>query len=275
MTFDACPTGRPDEYDESVVDVLIKENVPATIFMSGRWVEKNAEKARVLADNGQFEIAAHSFHHPHMTEKPDDRDIREFRATQAVIRKVTGKTPKYFRPPFGEVDERVAKLAADAGLVTIQYDIASGDPDPALSADRIVRTVLRSAKEGSIVVFHINRNGLRTAEALPQIVDGLRKKGFSLVTVGDLLSEEPGQTQVRTALLRAKEESLRGPLLRQTSLKLIEPDDMALFFVDDLVDRRFFLHDPPEFPEVEQGLLLKAKGKGHRILHGLYIVHCR
>jgi peptidoglycan/xylan/chitin deacetylase (PgdA/CDA1 family) len=189
LTFDACPTGRPDEYDDQVIDVLMREKVPATLFMSGRWVEKNPEKAKLLASYPQFEIAAHSYYHPHMMEKPDDRDVRELKRTQAVIRKVTGKTPQYFRPPYGEADERIVKLAASVGLVTIQYDIASGDPDPNLSPQRIARIILRDTKGGSIIVFHMNKNGVHTAEVLPQIIEGLRNKGFTLVTVGELLNE--------------------------------------------------------------------------------------
>ncbi len=189
LTFDACPTSKTDEYDENAIAVLLAENVPATLFMSGRWVEKNSEKAKFLSSQPQFEIAAHSYYHPHMIEKDDDRILRELKRTQAIIKRTTGKTPLYFRPPFGEVDERVAKLAAEVGLVTIQYDIASGDPDPGLSPQRIVRSVLRDAKGGSIIVFHMNRNGVHTAEVLPAIISGLRKKGFSLVTVGELLKK--------------------------------------------------------------------------------------
>ncbi len=108
ITFDACPTSLADEYDEKVVEVLLREKVPATIFMSGRWVEKNPEKAKYLADQPQFEIANHSYYHPHLLEKDDARVLRELKRTQAIIKKTTGKTPKYFRPPFAEVDERVA-----------------------------------------------------------------------------------------------------------------------------------------------------------------------
>lgn len=190
LTFDACPTGKPDEYDGKVIDTLLREKVPATLFMSGRWVEKNPQKAKFLASCPQFEIAAHSYYHPHMTEKADDRDVRELKRTQAEIKKVTGKTPRYFRPPYGEADERIVKLAASAGLVTIQYDIASGDPDPNLSPQRIARILLRDAKGGSIIVFHMNRNGVHTAEVLPHVIEGLRKKGFKLVTVGELLKED-------------------------------------------------------------------------------------
>lgn len=189
LTFDACPTGKVDEYDEKVIDILIKGNVPATLFMSGRWVEKNPEKAKLLASYPQFEIAAHSYYHPHMLEKDDERVLRELKKTQTLIKKITGRTPQYFRPPFGEVDERIAMLAAEAGLITVQYDIASGDPDPNLSPQRIVRGVLRDAKGGSIIVFHMNRNGVHTAEVLPQIVNGLRERGFTLVTIGELLKK--------------------------------------------------------------------------------------
>jgi peptidoglycan/xylan/chitin deacetylase (PgdA/CDA1 family) len=188
LTFDACPTGRPDEYDKGVIDVLVREQVPATLFLSGRWVKKNRTIAAELAARPQFEIAAHSYFHPHLTKKDDDRVLREMQRTQEMVRKATGRTPRYFRPPYGEVDERIARIAAKAGLVTIQYDIASGDPDPSLPAERISRAVVREARGGSIVVFHMNGNGKHTAELLPAVIDGLRQRGFTLVTVGELLA---------------------------------------------------------------------------------------
>jgi peptidoglycan/xylan/chitin deacetylase (PgdA/CDA1 family) len=197
LTFDACPTDLLDEYDERVVEILLKEDVPATIFMSGRWVEKHPDKAIFLAGKTQFELAAHSFYHPHLLEKDDGRVLREMRRTQAIIKKVTGRTPEYFRPPYGEVDDRVATLAKTAGLTTINYDIASGDPDPSLSPERIARSVLRGAKDGSIIVFHLNCKGVHTAEALPRIIEGLRKKGFKLVTVGEMLKDDTQEVTTR------------------------------------------------------------------------------
>lgn len=194
LTFDACPTSKEDEYDERVIEVLIREKVPATLFLSGRWVEKNGERTKFLADQTQFEIANHAYWHPHMLEKDDARVTRELKRTQEIIRKVTGRRPKYFRPPFGEVDERLAKFTSQAGLVTVQYDVASGDPDPGLSAKRIARAVVEEAQGGSIVVFHMNENGARTAEALPEIIRGLREKGFELVTVGEMLE---GQAKLK------------------------------------------------------------------------------
>ncbi len=220
LTFDACPTGKSDEYDEEVIRILLDKQVPATLFMSGRWVEKNPERAKFLASQPQFEIAAHSYYHPHMTEKDDQRDVREFRNTQAVIRKVTGKTARFFRPPYGEVDERVAQLASQCGLTTVQYDLPSGDPDPGLSAERIVRGVLRNARGGSIIVFHMNKNGIHTAEALPAIIEGLRSKGYRLVTVGELLQEKPAETREAGKPLKLfVSHTIRGRLPESQSVK--------------------------------------------------------
>jgi len=202
LTFDACPTGHADEFDEEVIEALKKEQVPATLFFSGRWVERNPDKAKELADLPLFEIANHAYWHPHMLEKDDARVLRELKNTQAIIRKITGRKPKYWRPPYGEVDERVAGLAKKTGLATIQYDIASGDPDPGLSAARIARVVVRDAQGGSIIVFHMNRNGVHTAEALPMVIEGLRKKGFELVTVGEML--KAGKLKVESSDTRSR-----------------------------------------------------------------------
>src|SRR5208337_143101 len=79
LTFDACPTSLPEEYDERIVEVLLREKVPATLFLSGRWVEKNPEKAKFLGEQAQFEIAAHSYWHPHLLEKDDARVAREMK----------------------------------------------------------------------------------------------------------------------------------------------------------------------------------------------------
>lgn len=135
------------------MEILIRENVPTTLFISGRWAEKNAARLKRLANIPLFEIANHSFYHPYMTSVSDNRIRRELEMTQNILQGITGKCPVHFRPPFGEVDERLARLAREAGLVTIQYDIASGDPDPALSKSAIVRRVLAAARGGSIISY--------------------------------------------------------------------------------------------------------------------------
>jgi len=79
------------------------------------------------------------------------------------------------------------KVASSLGLTTVEYDLPSGDPDPRVSTRRLVDWVVGRSRPGSIVVMHLNHPRFRTAEALPEIVAGLRARGFELVTVGELL----------------------------------------------------------------------------------------
>jgi peptidoglycan/xylan/chitin deacetylase (PgdA/CDA1 family) len=105
-----------------------------------------------------------------------------------VFYTVTGRQATLFRAPYGEYDHRVVRFAADAGLTTIQYDLASGDPDVHATKEKLIEYVVENTHPGSIIVMHINRRGWHTAEALPDIIDSLHQRGFTFVTVGELLA---------------------------------------------------------------------------------------
>lgn len=180
------------EYDERIAKVLTETNTPATLFLSGSWVRRSPKIVRELASNPLFELANHSYTHKHMPKlKKDEQILEELLRTQAEIYDLTGKVPAYFRPPFGEFDTRLASLAGKAGLTTIEYDLPSGDPDEYATKPRVVEWVLKQARPGSIVVMHINHKQFPTGDALPEIIQGLRKRGYELVTVGQLLNERP------------------------------------------------------------------------------------
>jgi peptidoglycan/xylan/chitin deacetylase (PgdA/CDA1 family) len=118
---------------------------------------------------------------------PDDQVRRELAWTQTVMYSLTGRRATLYRPPYGEHDERISEIAAEAGLITVQFDLASGDPDPGLSRERLLRSVTMGVRNGSIVVMHMNGRGWKTAEALNDIIAELRRKGFNLVTVGEMM----------------------------------------------------------------------------------------
>ena len=189
LTFDACTT-RKNEYDERVIHTLLETHTPATLFIGGGWALANPRRLQELAQYPGFELGNHTFSHPHMPEVKDDQKvIEELQRTQQVVYDLTGQIPRYFRPPFGEVDGRVAWLASQAALTTINFDLPSGDPDATVTPKRMVDWVLKQASPGAIVVMHMNHKRFPTAEALPTIIKGLRKRGFELVTVGTLLDE--------------------------------------------------------------------------------------
>lgn len=191
LTFDACATSnKPSQYDARITSILLNMQVPATIFLGGKWMEERPEETRYLASIPLFELGNHTFLHPHMTKVSDERAREELQWTQAIMFAMTGRQATLFRAPYGEIDNRVVRLVAEAGMITVQFDLPSGDPDDHATRDKLVEYVTSMAKNGSIVVMHINGNGRHTAEALPRIVKRLRKRGFELVTVSEMLRRQ-------------------------------------------------------------------------------------
>ena len=187
LTFDACSTRLPSHYDERVTKVLVDTKTPATIFLGGKWMEEEPEHTRYLASLSQFELGNHTYVHPHLTKESIPKIRGELRKTQEVMFKLIGRRSHLFRPPYGEYDNRVVNSAAAMGLTTVEYDLPSGDPDVHATKEKLIEYVVSKARNGSIIVMHINRRGWHTAEALPGIIDGLHKRGFSFVTVSELL----------------------------------------------------------------------------------------
>jgi peptidoglycan-N-acetylglucosamine deacetylase len=191
LTFDGCSLDAPSYYDERVTKVLLDMHVPATIFLGGKWMQDHAEHLRYLASQPQFELASHGFLHAHMTKISDERVRQELRWTQNTMYALIGRQSTLFRAPYGEVNERLAKLVGEAGLTTVQFDLPSGDADKKIRKKKLVEYVSTKTKPGSIVVMHINRRGWKTHEALPEIIANLRKRGFEFVTVSELLNLTP------------------------------------------------------------------------------------
>jgi peptidoglycan-N-acetylglucosamine deacetylase len=192
LTFDACTTTRErNPYDPRITSELEAMHVPATIFVGGGWAVREEPALVDLARSPLFEIGNHTFTHPHLTRLTDAQIRDELLRTQVAVSSLTGRVPTLFRPPYGEYDERVVRVAAEMGLTTVEYDLASGDPDAHATKQSLVSWVLHEARPGSIIVMHINHRRFPTAEALPEIVAGLRLRGFELVTVDELLRSAP------------------------------------------------------------------------------------
>lgn len=188
LTFDACSTRHPSRYDERITNVLLETGTPATLFLGGKWMQEEPQHTKQLASHLQFELGNHTFSHPHLNRMPDDSIRHELLRTQQIMDSLVGRRPTLFRPPYGEYNDRVVRIAAETGLKTVQFDLASGDPDTSFTKERLVRYVTSMAKNGSIIVMHINGRGWHTAEALPEIIDRLHGRGFTFVTVGEMLA---------------------------------------------------------------------------------------
>ncbi|MNI85414.1 Peptidoglycan-N-acetylglucosamine deacetylase [compost metagenome] len=90
--------------------------------------------------------------------------------------------------PNGDFDKRVLQVATDLGYKVIQWDTDSLDWKN-IGVENIVKRVTTKAHPGDIVLLHASDSCKQTHEALPQIIDELRRQGYEFVTVSELISQ--------------------------------------------------------------------------------------
>jgi peptidoglycan/xylan/chitin deacetylase (PgdA/CDA1 family) len=194
-------TGQVDSYaNTAVVDELEARHVPATFFLSGKWVERYPGLTRQIAADPRFELASHSYAHLGFTAHcytlgslPAARMAADVEHSFDVLAPFGGHQTRYFRFPGGCYDAAALRAVAPAHATVVQYDDVGGDPFND-DTGSITRHVLAQAHDGGIVVLHITKaNAPRTADALPGVIDGLQARGYRLVTLSDLLG--PGSAR--------------------------------------------------------------------------------
>jgi peptidoglycan/xylan/chitin deacetylase (PgdA/CDA1 family) len=189
LTFDACATKQQaNGFDEKIFEILLREKIPVTIFMTGTWAEKHPGPVKRIAAADWIEIGNHSYSHPRLTLLEPSRLRTQIRYTNRILQERLGRPAMSLRPPAGAWNQAVLRAANQEDLPLVLWSVVSGDAGGHIPAERIRRIVLEQTKPGSIVIFHINNRGPFTKKALPDIVAGLRAKGFRFVTVSQLLA---------------------------------------------------------------------------------------
>ena len=166
-----------------LLDLLERENIKATFFLVGQWIERYPDSVRQIVDAGH-EIGNHSYSHVDFVGAGEEVIRQQIEKTDALIREVTGSDPVLARVPSGSYDSRVIRLLRQEGYEVIQWDVDSIDWKKP-PAEEITERILTKVQNGSIVLFH--SGAATTLEALPDVIAGLREKGYCFTTVGDLL----------------------------------------------------------------------------------------
>ncbi|MBI4349959.1 MAG: polysaccharide deacetylase family protein [Elusimicrobia bacterium] len=194
LTFDACG-GRHSGYNKKLIDYLRRERIPATLFVTGLWIEKNRETFAELAKDPLFEIENHGLlHRLCSTEGKTKYGVRATRDIGDVVdemelgaRKIdelTGRRPVFFRSATAYTDELSLRVAERLGMEVVSYDILSGDAMRA-SAKKMSRNILDGARHGAVVIMHFNHPGWPGLEALELSVPELKRRGYHFIKLED------------------------------------------------------------------------------------------
>lgn len=194
LTLDACGGEHGSRYDKELIDFLVKENIPATLFINYRWIEANKDIFMNLSKNNNFEIENHGYSHKPLsvnkksvyniegTSNVEDV-INEIKLNNDAIYKLTGKKPKYFRSGTAYYDEVAIKIADELGYKIAGFSI-NGDGGATFSKEEVINEVSK-AKAGDIIISHFNQPNGNTYEGLKEALIILREKGYKFVKLGE------------------------------------------------------------------------------------------
>lgn len=191
LTFDDGPN---EPATSQILEILKSYDVKATFFEVAANVEYFPEAAKKVVRDGHI-IGNHSYRHSRFLALKRLKTITtELKQAQEVIFRVSGSKPAFFRPPYGFWSPWLLKAAEQLGLSVILWDNMTDDWNPSKSASEIVKAILKKVKPGGIIVLHDGRNLRHSFDrrqlllALPPILESVRKGGFKLVTVPELIS---------------------------------------------------------------------------------------
>ena len=188
LTFDACETKTTVHFDEGILSYLLTEKIPFTIFMSGKFAKTNRERLTELSKIDFIEIENHSLNHNQHMERLNIAQVKdEVMENEKLLFDITGKKTKLFRFPGGNYNENILETVESLGYRVVHWRIPTGDPDKHVTKARLVKWVLYITHPGEILIFHINGRGYKTAESLPEIIDNLKKQGYSFTKLEDYI----------------------------------------------------------------------------------------
>ncbi|MDE5563266.1 MAG: polysaccharide deacetylase family protein [Clostridiales bacterium] len=184
LTFDAAWGA---DKTLGILETLEQKDACATFFLVSFWAEKYENELKTLAASDRIEIGTHSATHPYMSKLSKSQIELELSTSKSLIERISGRKIDLFRPPYGDYSDSLLNVAKEQGLYTIQWDVDSLDWK-GISKEQIASRIVSKCRNGSIVLMH--NDGKHTLEALPSIIDGLRAKGFTFKTVGDLIYKD-------------------------------------------------------------------------------------
>lgn len=189
ISFDAA---WGNEQTDNLLSTLDEYKIKTTFFLVGNWVKKYPGSVKKISSKGH-DVGNHSSTHAHMPALSADKMKQEIDDCNSRIKKLTGKSPTLFRPPYGDYDNNVVNMVKSLNMYCVQWNIDSLDwKDP--SAMQIVKNCTDKLTPGSIILLH---NGAKnTPAALPKIIEAIKAKGYKIVPISKLIPKGNYTTDV-------------------------------------------------------------------------------
>jgi len=176
LTFDDGPNPHTTPI---ILDILKKHNLKGIFFLVGMNVRKFPNIVKRIHEEGHT-LGNHTFYHPNLTHFGDSRILWEIRATNDLIKQITGCTPRIFRPPYGALNQRVLNILKQENMSVMLWNVDPGDwrsRNMSRTVENLKRQLhLSQGGKGGVVLLHDTL--ISTANALEPFLAALTTQGL-------------------------------------------------------------------------------------------------
>ena len=188
LTFDDGPY---PPYTGRLLDVLKEKKIRATFFLVGEQAGMHPDLVRRMVDEGHT-VGLHAFRHRDFLKLTEEEKEKDLQQGKEILQSITGKKPKYWRPPHGFRDSSVMKIASAKDLQVVNWSVIPRDWT-GIDKQEIYNRVMDKAEDGAIVLLHDGDSPLykasrqATVDAAGPLIDSLREKGYHLVSLEEYI----------------------------------------------------------------------------------------
>jgi peptidoglycan/xylan/chitin deacetylase (PgdA/CDA1 family) len=216
LTLDACGGA----YDARLIATLVRLEIPATVFVTQRWLDQNPEGLReLLAQPQLFELQNHGARHQpavvgqrlYGMQGPSSLAgvEAEIQGGASAVRKATSTTPHWYRGAGARYDTESLALIDKLGYRVAGYSL-NADDGASASASTVARRV-QAAQAGDIILAHMNHPKSGTAQGLDMALPLLKQRGLQFVRLSQVAGVVPAARGPRTGPAKLRPQSPGTP----------------------------------------------------------------
>ena len=177
-----------------VIEKLEKYNVTASFFLIGDRINDESVKAVLKEKENGYEIANHSKTHSFMTGLSAEDIKSEIKFTSEKIKEITGEYPKFFRPPYINVNDTMFE-SIDLPFIC---GINGLDWEPDVPAEKRAQMILDAMEDAAIILMHDMEGNVETVKALDILIPKLLEAGYTFVNISDVFKLRGVTPEVHT-----------------------------------------------------------------------------
>ncbi|HZW79127.1 MAG TPA: polysaccharide deacetylase family protein [Candidatus Deferrimicrobiaceae bacterium] len=196
LTYDDGPN---HQHTPRLLELLAKQNVQATFFLIGRYVQQRPDLAREIVRAGHI-VGNHTFTHPLLTFKSESEIKRELAVCQSALHDALGDHSNLFRPPFGGRRPAVLRIARELRLEPIMWNVTGYDWN-APPAAAIEQKVAGKIRGGDIILLHdgghkqMGADRSQTVIATDRLITRYKNEGYEFVTIPQMMAKSATRRQ--------------------------------------------------------------------------------